>query len=54
MTYDILTDDFCLYCQRQFKTPVGLQHHVLRVHRGTYAANSILEAREKKNARRDP
>jgi len=49
--YDILEDDFCLYCQREFRTPQGLQIHVARVHPGTYADHSIKEAKAKRKAR---
>jgi hypothetical protein len=44
--YNILDDTFCIYCQRDFPLPRDLQKHVLTYHAGSYAANSILKARE--------
>lgn len=43
--YRILEDNFCLYCQKEFKNPRAMQDHVLETHSGTYAASSILSAR---------
>jgi len=42
----ILEDTFCYYCQADHVTPRRLQAHLLVVHRGTYAASSVLQARE--------
>lgn len=41
---NILKQDFCIYCQKEFKTPEKMQEHVLEEHPGTYAATSITEA----------
>jgi hypothetical protein len=45
--YNILTEDFCFYCQQQFTSADDLQHHVLKVHPGSYAAASIQRTQEK-------
>jgi len=44
--YNILDDTWCTYCQEEFYVNTTLQEHVLNIHEGTYAANSILEALE--------
>jgi hypothetical protein len=44
--YDILTDTFCLYCQRDFPTPEAMQAHVEKKHPGTHAYVSIERARQ--------
>ena len=43
MTY-ILNEVFCLYCQREFKSPKNLQRHVREQHPKTYAAATIQKA----------
>jgi hypothetical protein len=47
MTYNILDDTFCLYCQRKFTTPRRLQRHIDSQHPYTYAYWAIR--REKEN-----
>lgn len=46
MTYDILKETFCIYCQKYFGNPNELQAHVMRDHSGTFAASSIRKARK--------
>ena len=29
---------FCIYCQKEYRSPGRLRHHVLRIHPGTYRA----------------
>ena len=41
----ILDDTTCYYCQVDYPTPRKLQAHILRSHKNTYAASSVLEAR---------
>lgn len=42
--YNILDETWCIYCAEDFAINTELQTHVLNIHPGTYAANSILEA----------
>jgi hypothetical protein len=46
MSYSILDDTFCYYCQEEFGTPRKLQNHIHREHKGTYAEDSIDQAKE--------
>lgn len=41
---DILTQTFCIYCQKEFDSPRRLQTHVMMVHPDTYAASAIIAA----------
>lgn len=41
---DILKARFCIYCQKYFDEPKGLQRHLRRYHKGTYPANAVAEA----------
>jgi hypothetical protein len=47
MAYDILKDDFCLYCQRQFKSSQNMQRHVAKYHPRSLAQESIEKARSR-------
>lgn len=39
---------FCIYCQKDYKTPWKLRNHILKMHEGTYAYYAILAAPERK------
>jgi hypothetical protein len=41
----ILSQEFCIYCQRDFDTPKKLQDHVIKNHEGTYAYFAIMDSR---------
>lgn len=33
---------FCIYCQREFDSPIALAQHIVEQHKGTYAADRVV------------
>lgn len=44
MTYNILDETFCVYCQVEFPTSKELRDHIFMRHPGTYAEHAVIEA----------
>jgi hypothetical protein len=42
------TETFCVYCQRDYKTPQKLKTHVLKIHTATHRAAAYMNEDKKK------